>query len=192
MRKLLTILIVLLNICLVNGQKYKTKTLTYENCKEFIFNKKNRDTTIYNIKATELQTLIKCKEKKFTLLYVFSPSCRSVVEKMIDVTKLLKNKQTDILFVSIEKDNSKWQYEFYNFFINVGYTYPLFAISEAYSKRSEKRLKLFLQELSPENDYKNIGAGSLILFDINGNLIYYSDFTYDHPVEDVEKIINNE
>ncbi len=190
MKKLLTISIILFNICIVNGQKYNSKTLTYENCKEFIFNKKNKDSTIYSINAAELRTLIKCKEKKYTLLYIFSTSCDPVREKMKDVAKLLKQKETDIMFTSIDGDNSKWLNYFYNYFLRIHYTYPLFLVSDEYSKRGEKKLRLFLEELNPALDYKNVGAGSLILLDRDGNLIYCSDYTYDNPIEDIKKIID--
>lgn len=190
MKKLFTILIILINFWITNGQKYHSKTLDYKNCKEFIFNKKNKDSTIYKITAPELKTLIKCKEKKFTLLYVFSPWCDPVREKMKEVVKLLKQKETDIVFLSIEHDNSKRLNYFYNYFLRIHYTYPLFLVSEEYSKGSEKKLRLFLEELNPDRDYKNVGAGSLILFDMDGNLIYCSDYTYENPVEDVKNIIN--
>ena len=192
MKILISITIIALNFCIAHGQKYSSKTLSYENCKEFIFNVKNKDSTVYNINATELRELIKCKEKKYTLIYVFSTSCVSVREEMKEVAKLLKNKNTDIMFTSIDGDGSKWLYYFYNYFLKVHYTFPLFLISDTYSKRGEKRLKLFLKELEPTRDYKKVGAGSLILFDMNGDLLYCSDYTYEHPVEDVKRMITNE
>src|SRR5690606_8451654 len=121
-----------------------------------------------------------CKEKKYTLLYVYSTSCMVIREEMKEVVKLLKNKDTDIMFTSIEDDNSKRLNYFYNYFLRIHYTYPLFLISDDYSRNNDKKLRLFLEELNPNRDYKNVGAGSLILFDIDGNLIYCSDYTYEN------------
>ena len=190
MVRLLVISLLLLNVCMVHGQKYHSKALVYENCKEFIFNVKKKDSTIYNINATELQTLIKCKEKKFTLLYIVDIWCSATQDKMLDVAKFLKHRQTDVLFVSMDKDNPNGLYGFYKYFLNINYKFPIFVISDDYSKRGDKKLRLFLKELNPKGDYKNIGAGSLVLFDVDGNMIYCSDYTYEDPIQDIKKIIN--
>jgi hypothetical protein len=114
----------------------------------------------------------------------------AIREEMREVVKLLKNKDTDIMFTSIEDDNSRALFNHHRFFLNIDYTYPLFLISNNYSRNNNKKLRLFLEELNPNRDYKNVGAGSLILFDMDGNLIYCSDYTYENPVEDVKNIIN--
>jgi hypothetical protein len=51
MKKLLIILTILVNIWITYGQKYNSKKLNYENCKEFIFKKQNKDSTVYNINS---------------------------------------------------------------------------------------------------------------------------------------------
>ena len=190
MKKLLIILTILVNIWITYGQKYNSKKLNYENCKEFIFKKQNKDSTVYNINSIEFKELVKCKEKKYTLLYIYSTSCMAIREEMREVVKLLKNKDTDIMLTSIEDDNSRALFNHHRFFLNIDYTYPLFLISNNYSRNNNKKLRLFLEELNPNRDYKNVGAGSLILFDMDGNLIYCSDYTYENPVEDVKNIIN--
>src|SRR5690606_26609570 len=123
------------------------------NCKEFIFKKQNKDSSIYSINSIEFKELIKCKEKKYTLLYIYSPSCMATREKMGDVVKLLKNKNTDIMFTSIEDDHSRALFNYYRFFLNIDYTYPLFLISNNYSNNNDKKLRLFLEELNPDRDY---------------------------------------
>lgn len=192
MIKLLITILFLLASIFCSGQKYISKPLAYKSCKEFIFNKKNIDSTIYTINASELQSLIKCREKEFTLIYVFSPTCSSVKNRMIDVAKLLKEKQIDILFFSIDKDNSKSLNRFYEYFLNINYTYPLFVVSDKYSKNGDKKLKLFLKQITPHQDYKNVSRGSIILLDDKGDIIYFSDYTKKHPIKDVVQLINPE
>ncbi len=73
MKKLLIILTILVNIWITYGQKYNSKKLNYENCKEFIFKKQNKDSTVYNINSIEFKELVKCKEKKIhTFIYLLN------------------------------------------------------------------------------------------------------------------------
>ena len=111
---------------------------------------------------------------------------------MIDVAKLLKEKQIDILFFSIDKDNSKSLNRFYEYFLNINYTYPLFVVSDKYSKNGDKKLKLFLKQITPHQDYKNVSRGSIILLDDKGDIIYFSDYTKKQPIKDVIQLINPE
>ncbi|WP_053992177.1 hypothetical protein [Mangrovimonas sp. TPBH4] len=189
MKKLLTILILALNICFALGQQLQSKEIQYGNCKEFIFNKKKKDSSIYNINASQLKKLIKCKEKKHTLLFIVNHRCNGILDKMKDIVTMLNHGDMDIMFISIDDDNSKKLYDFRQFFLRIHYAFPVFVISESYSKNNAKKLKLFLNDLNNKGEYKNVGSGSIILLDKNADLIYYSNHNTEYPIEELKQFI---
>ncbi|MFA7686369.1 MAG: hypothetical protein WCY25_00730 [Moheibacter sp.] len=180
MKSLLHITFYLLSIIVLSQDKYKSQNIIdYDS----IISKLNaNDTEIYEINKNVLDSIMKKTDRDYIYLYTFAWWCEPCIKKLPHVLNLKKDfDNLQLLIITTEQDDSKQLLltkKYKNDKFNI--TFPIFNISDNYSKRRWKKYDSFIQEVVP--NHKDYGLSLSIILNKEREVIYAS--TYNESIEE--------
>lgn len=172
----------------INLFSQNTVTETIDTLNLLSYDELNKNVA-YDINYDTFNFLKDNNNKKMSLIYTYALWCKPCRETLPEILKIANNNKKNIDFYLILTESKSKEIQKAKKHLNSieNFDYPIFNISNEYSKKVVKKYDHFIQNIIP--GHKDYGLSLIILFNENGKPIYLSTYN-ETKVEKLETLKN--